>query len=355
MLRPDLAPAVAAVHERLLPHVPAPPCTIADGPGILRLGLLRGASLGSCLRRGRPRAPTPDELLELLDRLDAAALPGEPDAGSDARLRRHVRLLRALVPEESDRLERLSDALSGAARQPTVTIHGDFHEGNILVGEQGISGLLDVDDAGPGERVEDLGLLVGRVWSLAHGRAGEPALRYAENLLRRWDAVVDPAELRRRVGVALVGRATAPFRNQLDGWRRAGRARGSRSPSAGPAGGAADARADAAPAAAAPGWRGFGRGRARPAGRRAAPRPRCRRATGSPTVRAWWYARRARRGRRARARPRGRRWPTSWRGSRRPGMWSRPSAPAGLPAPRDARRAAPRGLRPALAVPPPFL
>ena len=213
------------MHERLLPHVPAPPCTIADGPGILRLGLLRGASLGSCLRRGRPRAPTPDELLELLDRLDAAALPGEPDAGSDARLRRHVRLLRALVPEESDRLERLSDALSGAERQPTVTIHGDFHEGNILVGEQGISGLLDVDDAGPGERVEDLGLLVGRVWSLAHGRAGEPALRYAENLLRRWDAVVDPAELRRRVGVALVGRATAPFRNQLEGWREQTRGR----------------------------------------------------------------------------------------------------------------------------------
>jgi hypothetical protein len=219
VLRPDRAPAVAALHERLLPHVPAAPCTIADGPGILRLGVLRGASLGSCLRRGRPRAPTPDELLELLDGLDAAGLPGEPDAGSDVRLRRHVRLLRALVPEESDRLESLGEALSGAERQPTVTIHGDFHEGNILVGEQGISGLLDVDDAGPGERVEDLGLLVGRVWSLAHGRKGETALRYAENLLRRWDAVVDPAELRRRVGVALVGRATAPFRNQLEGWR----------------------------------------------------------------------------------------------------------------------------------------
>jgi glyoxylase-like metal-dependent hydrolase (beta-lactamase superfamily II) len=30
---------------------------------------------------------------------------------------------------------------------------------------------------------------------------------------------VDPAELRRRVGVALVGRATGPFRNQLDDWQ----------------------------------------------------------------------------------------------------------------------------------------
>jgi hypothetical protein len=129
-----------------------------------------------------------------------------------------VQLLKALVPEEGGRLDRLRERLSGSVPQPTVMVHGDFHEGNILVGEQGISGLLDVDDAGPGERVADLGVLIGRIWSLAHGRAGEPALRYAQDLLRRSEAVVDRDELRRRVGVALVGRATAPFRNQLDGW-----------------------------------------------------------------------------------------------------------------------------------------
>jgi aminoglycoside phosphotransferase (APT) family kinase protein len=123
------------------------------------------------------------------------------------------------VPEEAERLERLASALTGAQRQPTATVHGDFHEGNVLVGGEGVSGLLDVDDAGPGERVDDLGLMIGRIWSLAHARAGEPALRYCEELLRRSDARVDPAELRRRVGIALVGRATGPFRNQLDGWR----------------------------------------------------------------------------------------------------------------------------------------
>jgi hypothetical protein len=225
VLPPDRAPEVAAVHQRLLPHVPAPPCEIADASGILRLGLLRGASLGRCLRRGIPRAPDPGELIELLERLDRAGLQGAPEAGSDASLRRYTRLLRALVPEEAERLERLRAALRGAQTQPTVTIHGDFHEGNILVGDNGVSGLLDVDDAGPGERVEDLGLLIGRIWSLAHGRAGEPALRYADALLRRSDAQVDPGELRRRVGVALIGRATAPFRNQLQNWRPETRSR----------------------------------------------------------------------------------------------------------------------------------
>ena len=225
VLRPERAPEVAAVHERLLPHVPAPPCAVADGSGILRLGLLRGASLGTCLRRGRPRAPSPDELFDLLDRLDDAELPGQPEADSDERLRRHVRLLSAILPQESARLERLREALSGAAPQPPVITHGDFHEGNILVGDDGISGLLDVDDAGPGERVDDLGVLIGRIWVLGHGRAGEGALRYARDLLRRSEATVDAAELRRRVGVALVGRATGPFRNQLDGWREQTRAR----------------------------------------------------------------------------------------------------------------------------------
>ncbi len=165
-----------------------------------------------------PAAPTPDEVFALLDRLGDADLPGEPTPGSDGLLHRHVQLLGALVPQERGRLERLRERLSGSLPQPTVMVHGDFHEGNILVGEQGISGLLDVDDAGPGERVDDLGVLIGRIWSLAHSRAGEPALRYAQDMLRRSEAIVDPVELRRRVGVAPVGRATGPFRNQLDGW-----------------------------------------------------------------------------------------------------------------------------------------
>jgi hypothetical protein len=218
VLRPERAPEVAAVHGRLRDFVPAPPCSIADDAGILALGVLRGASLGACLRRGTPRAPDAGELIAVLERVGDAELPGSPGEDSDARLRLHTRLVAALLPDDAERLERLEASLSGAVRQPVVTIHGDFHEGNVLVGDGGVTGLLDVDDAGPGERVDDLGRLIGRIWTLGHGRAGEPALRYCEELLRRADARVDPGELRRRIGVALVGRATGPFRNQLDGW-----------------------------------------------------------------------------------------------------------------------------------------
>jgi hypothetical protein len=42
---------------------------------------------------------------------------------------------------------------------------------------------------------------------------------YALDLLRESDKRVDPEELRRRVGTALLGRATAPYRNNMSEWR----------------------------------------------------------------------------------------------------------------------------------------
>ncbi len=224
VLRPPRAAAVADVHERLGRVVTVAPCALTAAPGILRLGALAGATLGSCVRRGRPAPPPPEALLALLDRFAGVELDEEPGHGSDEQLRDHVSLLRAIAPDEAARLERLEAAFSGAVRQELVTVHGDFHEGNLLIDSGGIAGLLDVDDAGPGERVDDLGLMVGRIWSLAE-RAGESALRYTNAMLRCFDEVVDPIELRRRAGVALVGRATGPFRNQTDGWRELARRR----------------------------------------------------------------------------------------------------------------------------------
>ena len=224
VLQPESAGEVAQIHERLGRVVRVAPCALAGGPGILRLGALHGATLGTAVRTGRPAPPPPEALLDVLDRVAGVDLGGEPGTASDERLRGYVELVRALLPGEAARLERLEAALSGAAEQELVTIHGDFHEGNVLVDGGAVAGLLDVDGAGPGERVDDLGLMVGRVWSLSE-RAGDAALRYARALLRRFDEVVDPAELRRRAGIALVGRATGPFRNQTEGWRELTRAR----------------------------------------------------------------------------------------------------------------------------------
>jgi aminoglycoside phosphotransferase (APT) family kinase protein len=195
-------------------------CSLADPAGVLALEPLPGVSLGAALRRGEPPPPAAGGLLALAQALQAAPFPPGRPADPDARLRRHERLLTAVLPEQRSRIAALAAALSGGRPQPAAVVHGDFHEGNVLVGAHGVSGLLDLDGAGSGALVDDFGLLVGRVWALADGPAGRRALDYAGELLRCFDAVVDPVELRRRAGVAVLGRATGPFRNQLAGWRR---------------------------------------------------------------------------------------------------------------------------------------
>ena len=214
VMEPAEAERVADVYRALAGALPVARCHEV-APGVLALEGLPGRSLGRTLRRGEP-APPPDELVALSDRLATVSLPGEADGDARRRLARHAELLRAVLPEAAQRIDVLEAALSGGEPQPIETIHGDLHEGQILVADGRVSGLLDVDDAGPGERVDDLALLTGRLWVLGQER-GDTA--YVETLLERAEAAVDPHELRRRIGISLLGRVTGPFRNQLDRWR----------------------------------------------------------------------------------------------------------------------------------------
>ena len=132
-------------------------------PAITRLGDARleglpGATLGSSLRNGKP-LPTPQDLLELTDRIASVPLPGEADPDEAGRtLRRQCELIRAIAPETAERVSLLEEALAPRDPQPIESIHGDFHEGQILVENGRIEGLLDIDDAGPGQRVDDVAL-----------------------------------------------------------------------------------------------------------------------------------------------------------------------------------------------------
>jgi hypothetical protein len=106
-------------------------------------------------------------------------------------------------------------------------VHGDFPEEQVLAHGGRVTGLLDVDDVGPGQLVDDLALMVARVRARAHhgARGRERAHVYEGELLAEFAATVDPDELRRRAAGALLGRATAPFRVQSPDWREASRAR----------------------------------------------------------------------------------------------------------------------------------
>ncbi|MEA2396757.1 MAG: hypothetical protein QOK25_313, partial [Thermoleophilaceae bacterium] len=229
VLRPGQAQPLYELHAKLGPGLPIADCPGgSDEHGLLVLQALPGTTLGQLLPRRASYAPEGAQLVDLLQRLGSVELDGEPRVTTGHKLHNHVRFLKAALPEESDALDRFEETYGQERPQPLTTVHGDFHESQVLVERDGrISGLLDVDDAGPGQLVDDLALMLGRVWALAYFANGDRAAirRYAEKLQDAFGQAVDEAELRRRVSGALLGRATMPFRAQDASWPEETRAR----------------------------------------------------------------------------------------------------------------------------------
>jgi aminoglycoside phosphotransferase (APT) family kinase protein len=218
VLRPGCEAPLAEVHERMAGVMPVPRVLERHGDGLLVLDEVPGRTLRTTLRRERP-VPAPRDVVALAVAPGPLDLPDRAAEAADDRVAWTLRLLRANLPGQRARVERLAARLEGAAEQPRVTIHGDFHEGQVLVAGGAVTGVIDLDDAGPGELVEDLGLIAGRLWTLARERGARHVEDYVAGLLRESAEHVPADELRRRVGVSLFARATAPFRTQMDGWR----------------------------------------------------------------------------------------------------------------------------------------
>ena len=98
-------------------------------------------------------------------------------------------------------------------------MHGDFYESQLLVDAGTVVGLLDVDTAGRGARIDDWATMLAHLVLLEHvlPRPGT-VVRYRRDveaaLLRRWPA----GQLRPRVAAVLLGLATGPYRVQQAGW-----------------------------------------------------------------------------------------------------------------------------------------
>jgi hypothetical protein len=223
VVRPGQAAGLAARHDDLADLLPAPHCLDHDDDsGIVVLEALPGASLWTSLAQDPPAPPPPLEMLEPLDRL-ADVYPEGVRVGNvyDA-VRSHVHLLRALAPEEAERIDRIGAELQPRGQDDLIIVHGDFYDSAVLVEGGRVVGLLDLDDVGVGERVDDLATMAGRVWTIAQtqpdpGRR-EQITAYALTMLEDFSRVVDPDELDRRVGGILLGRATGPFRAQEEDW-----------------------------------------------------------------------------------------------------------------------------------------
>ena len=112
----------------------------------------------------------------MLDRLPAEMVNGGRNRSWLDRVGHYATVVGAVVPDQAARVERLASTIAAeAGTGPTVPVHGDFYESQILVEGGRVCGVLDVDAARTGDRLDDLGCLIGHLSVLAQLDHARPA------------------------------------------------------------------------------------------------------------------------------------------------------------------------------------
>jgi len=225
VVRPSRVRALHERHRLLTAHgVPAPQSLGWTPDGLLVLGALPGRTLRDALRAGSTPLPDGAAVLDLLDRLPSELADGPGRQSWLDRAPHYAAVVGASLPPVADRARELAAGITEVAGTgPLAAVHGDLYESQLLIGGGGIAGVLDVDTAGPGERLDDLACLLGHLSVLSQlnpQRAGAIDLlgsRYAA----AFEQVVDPVDLRYRAAAVVLSLATGPHRVQEDGWQEA--------------------------------------------------------------------------------------------------------------------------------------
>lgn len=230
-LPPALLPQLVDRHARLLDAgLPVPEVLAVDpARGLVVLRALLGTTLRERIKGDLPGWPAPATIADLTDRIHHTDPTG---LGTRAgRVRDgigHARLVAAVCPELAPALEVLTarfiaEADAVAARSGAA-VHGDLHEGQLIVdGDGRITGLLDLDDLAVGDPVDDLATLIGHLRFRATGldAGGDPSPRlhaHVRALHEQAAAAVGAEAVDVAVAAVLIGLATGPFRVQHAGW-----------------------------------------------------------------------------------------------------------------------------------------
>lgn len=225
VLRPSKVEALRRWHVLLTEAgLPVPEVLGWTTDGLLVLAPLAGETMRDAVRDGRP-VPSPRELLDTLDRLpgELCDLPRRESWSESADHYAHV--IGTALPREGERAARLAARIQDriAGLPDDAPTHGDFYEAQLLLTGGRLTGLLDVDNAGPGRRADDLGCLVAHleVLALLPGWDAPRLHRLAREYATAFAAVVDRNELHARVAGVLLSLATGPHRVQEKDWEAA--------------------------------------------------------------------------------------------------------------------------------------
>jgi hypothetical protein len=207
-----------------------PPLELPGTPPVLehRRGLTVYAEVPGTPLRECSREPWMEAVAEAMACLHATRLDLPPhDMEAEARdLRAAAETAAAIGADPGDLAERLLSELA-TVEPAAATIHGSFHDDQVLVGEHGVT-LLDLDSAALGHPLFDVGEFASYLTAAgeeeARGRfleacgAGRDALLFEAAALLRWSSLpfrdLEPQwldKVRRRIELA---------RDRLAGYRR---------------------------------------------------------------------------------------------------------------------------------------
>lgn len=217
VVRPSKVATLHALHRKAATSGCPTPEPLGWTPeGLLVLAALPGTTLRTQLLSGDPALDI-DSVVAVLDKLPATNSPTRPTWGQKAK--HYAEVVATTVPPLAGRARAAAMAVDHTNPQgPSVPVHGDFYEAQLLVSNGQVTGLLDMDTAGQGERLDDAACLLAHLDVLAQIHPGlahpGPALR------SRFEQDLDPRHLANRTAAVVLSLATGPYRVREPNWQQ---------------------------------------------------------------------------------------------------------------------------------------
>lgn len=218
VVRPAAVRRLHDLHRSMAGHLPVPDSVGWSDDGVLVIPAVPGATLRERLRSQHGDLPPPAAIGDLLDALPLELMAGKPRLDWLDHARHHARVIRETVPSAADHVSSLVERLESRhdanrdIEHEVVPVHGDLYEAQLIVEGSTITGLLDVDTAGAGHRIDDLANFCAHLSVLATVTRPSNRIRsFGADLLAYAESRFERRDVRARVAAATLGLATGPF------------------------------------------------------------------------------------------------------------------------------------------------
>ena len=196
---------------------------IDDVRGWVVLDTLPGRTLDECLDSDDVPLLAADAVWSLVESIGSVHLEPRLDVpGTSTHAVRHARLIGNVLPSLADRVHRLASEIVTRWPSPRLgTVHGDLHPGQLLIDAAGeLVGVLDVDGAGTGDPLDDIGRMIAHVMVTASAQrhAGSRRWWFAAQLVDAAANRVSDADLSTRIAASVLAHAAGPWRAQGNAW-----------------------------------------------------------------------------------------------------------------------------------------